>query len=79
VDTEFSLLTWLNTNKEWVFSGIGIAAIGGVVALWQQLTKRPAAPEVAQAAPVPVPNFSEPQVEKWEGKLRSCFIKKASL
>lgn len=34
------MLEWIINNKEWIFSGIGIFALGGIVAIIKLLTKR---------------------------------------
>jgi hypothetical protein len=38
------MLDWLQTNKEWVFSGVGVAVLGAVVAFARWLRRRPPSP-----------------------------------
>jgi hypothetical protein len=46
-------LDWLQHNKEWVFSGCGLVAISGIVALFRWLFSRPVADAQAAVGPPP--------------------------
>lgn len=39
-------MDWLNDNKEWLFSGIGVAALTAVVRAWQAKRTKPGSAKV---------------------------------
>ena len=48
------MLAWLNTNKEWLFSGLGITLVAGLVAAVRAAVSKPRSTPTA-AAPTAIP------------------------